>query len=111
MNVNSKINLLSKIIIDESEYDIRQVFVMPNLSYNKEEKYINTFEDLIALVSDKKLIYIEGQQKSGKTTILKRLFTHYHLMGKLVVFIDNDDIKSNFLNAIKSALRLFNLQR
>ena len=96
--------MLSKIIIDESEYDIKQVFVMPNLSYNKEEKYINTFEDLIALVSDKKLIYIEGQQKSGKTTIIKRLFTHYHLMGKLVVFIDNDDIKPNFLNAIKSAL-------
>lgn len=63
---------------------------------------IKTLEDCIKMISDKKKVIFMGRNDCGKTVLLKQLFKNL-VQSKVVIYLDNSYIGSDFSKSIRDA--------
>lgn len=97
--------------INSAEFNgmkINDMFVFPNMihisdDFNEAQR-IDTYEDFLLAIKDSSTCIIEGDDLSGKTQLLKYIYTRL-FDKKLPIFIDAEDInkKDTFEKIIKKA--------
>lgn len=78
---------------NQKNIQIKDIFVFPNISKitGEEEKPIKKMADLAKL----KYAIIRGQELSGKTTLLKMLFTNFIAKGKPVLLVNLESARGS----------------
>lgn len=84
------------------ELELEDIYVFPDLDTRDQVEVrrghtpvkLNS-KILLSLSELKKDVILEGDENSGKTRLLYRLYAHYHSLGKLPIFIRASTLKSS----------------
>lgn len=99
--VNSNYESFQKLPINDSFYNLNEIFTMPLLSFDNGDDPIRTIADFDKSIKSNKYIFIEGCPYSGKTTLLHYLFNYYCQNDKYVFFSYQEDFKYQYDKTIK----------
>lgn len=103
VNFNTELNVKNKFLesmdYDESRRKIDNYYIFPSLTYSvvtRDERIerhdIDGEEEFIDLISDYNKIMINGEAKSGKSLLAKRLYKQLLYQRKIPILINADDI-------------------
>ncbi len=99
---NKLLNEKKYINLSKDKFNLNDLFVFPLLQNIQTEKYISTYNELNAILDTQPAIGITGDNSSGKTTLLKKVFIESLTTYKYVLFVDNIDlITNNFEKSVK----------
>lgn len=98
---------LEELSFDDNKMEIDDYFVFPTLSYNSHnekeeiEKYdIELVDDALELIYSNNKIIINGEYKSGKTTLLKQLFKKILFDGKIPLLLSASNINKKDIKKV-----------
>lgn len=75
--------------VNLKKYDIDKCFVMPLLTTDEDDKTIMDFVELMNYINSNKFINIQGYNKGGKTTLIKKIFNEYKQTNKYIFYVNS----------------------
>lgn len=110
--INREKNVIYKnnffISIDENQFTLDSLFIMPRINIKKGQEIIeiSEYDAFVDYVKHNKILCVKGNSRSGKSVLLEKLFLSLISEYKYVLFAaDNFIIKSN---SEKNLVNLFN---
>lgn len=106
ITLNKKEDCYKTILVDDIKFDLNDIFVMPQITYEDKQKKlfanIKNFDNLISYIKEKKYIRLIGYKGSGKTTLSHKIANYFLKNNKYVLYFDGSinitNSKENTLN-------------
>lgn len=92
--------------LDAQKVELDDVFVFPLIS-KSDDSTINDFDTLTKYIEEKRNVLIDGQNGSGTTTLLKKIFNTFLETKKIILFVDEENENNITNNFDKSIRNLF----
>ena len=89
--------------LHNNECNILDLFVMPSITNNKDNFELLSIEAVIKKIEKTKEFILEGSAKSGKTTLLKAIFSECQKKGPCIFLSINSPTNDNAKKLVKDA--------